>query len=136
MLEKALIGDRRYWTWIAILFARSAVADAARGTAGMGTEAGAPLPARTALAGVWPTPFRGTTSVVFDLAEQGRIELSIWNLRGVRVRALAGGSWAAGRHSLAWDGRDDTGRLLPAGMYLVRFEAPGTARAVKAMMMR
>ena len=112
------------------------VADAARPTVGPAADAGAALPVRTALAGVWPTPFRGSTAVVFDLAQPGRIELSVWNLRGTRVRALASGSWAAGRHSVAWDGRDDTGRSLPAGMYLVRFEAPGTARAMKAMMMR
>ena len=40
-------------------------------------------------------------------------------LRGARVRLLHAGVVAAGAHTRVWDGRDDAGRPLPSGPYLI-----------------
>jgi flagellar hook assembly protein FlgD len=40
------------------------------------------------------------------------------------VRALESGSFAAGRHVLAWDGRDESGRLAAPGVYFARVVSP------------
>jgi flagellar basal-body rod modification protein FlgD len=39
---------------------------------------------------------------------------------GRAVRRLETAHLPAGSHALAWDGRDDRGRALPAGSYYVR----------------
>ena len=48
-------------------------------------------------------------------------------MTGRRVRTLARGSeLAAGSHQLEWNGRNDAGALLRAGLYFCRLDA-GTA---------
>ncbi|MGH7730197.1 MAG: FlgD immunoglobulin-like domain containing protein [Candidatus Eiseniibacteriota bacterium] len=73
-----------------------------------------------------PNPFRRSTSVRFELSERAPVRLEIFDLRGARVAALIDGAvLPAGGHATTWDGRDQTGRLVPAGIYLVRLEAGG-----------
>ncbi len=50
-------------------------------------------------------------------------ELTVHDVAGRVVRRLDGGALPAGRHPIAWDARDDGGRRVPAGVYLVRLAA-------------
>jgi flagellar hook assembly protein FlgD len=54
--------------------------------------------------------------------------VEIIDTAGRIVRRLAGGDRRAGAHSIPWDGRDDAGRLLPAGRYFARIRGDGVAR--------
>lgn len=90
----------------------------------------------------FPTPTRETTCLWFDLSRPGAVALEILDLRGGVVRRLlpsndfpvflpagrygrgsAGGSLCDPR--LAWDGRADDGRWLPAGVYLYKLKVAG-----------
>src|SRR5262245_11011841 len=64
-----------------------------------------------------PNPFTASTRVAFELARPTHASVTVLDLFGRRVRTLARGPRAAGRHELQWDGRDDLGRRLPAGSY-------------------
>jgi flagellar hook assembly protein FlgD len=59
----------------------------------------------------------------FDLAQEGRAKLSIYSLEGRLVRTLVNGTMSAGRHALAWDGRDNNGNSVASGVYLMRLDA-------------
>jgi choice-of-anchor B domain-containing protein len=48
------------------------------------------------------------------------LELAVYSVDGVRLRALASGIATAGSQSIRWDGRDEVGRRLAPGVYLVR----------------
>ncbi len=76
-------------------------------------------PARTALAGAWPNPFRSGTRVVFDLARETDVSLDVYDLHGARVATLASGRLAAGRHGVEWRAGG------PPGIYFVRLAADG-----------
>ncbi len=100
------------------------------------TQAPAALVARTQLAGVFPNPFGHDALVGFELAAPERVSLEVYDLRGARVRTLASGAWGPGRYQLRWNGDDLSGRPVPGGIYLIRFDA-GTYRKVeKAVLMR
>ena len=59
------------------------------------------------------------------------------DLAGARVRAvLASGSQQAGRHTLRWDGRDNSGVKLAAGVYVLRLEAGGETSVRKVVVTR
>jgi flagellar hook assembly protein FlgD len=47
------------------------------------------------------------------------------------VRTLVGGTLEAGEHSARWDGRDDGGHEVAAGLYFAKLEAGGNARTVR-----
>jgi len=73
-----------------------------------------------------PNPFRSTVAFRLDMAQAGTARVSLHDASGKLVRTLASGSLTAGAHALSWDGRDDAGRALPAGLYFVAVDAAGT----------
>lgn len=74
-----------------------------------------------------PNPFTDGTSLRFTLAASGPVSMRVVDAGGRRVRDLAvpGGP---GERSVRWDGRDETGREVAAGVYFVRLRtADGTS---------
>jgi len=67
-----------------------------------------------------PNPFNPQTTVRFALLADGSTELDVYDLKGRRVRTLVSGYLTAGEHQAVWDGRNDEGRVLGSGVYLVR----------------
>jgi flagellar hook assembly protein FlgD len=53
------------------------------------------------------------------------VTLKVVDISGRVVRTVASGSMPAGPHSAEWDGTDENGNAVPAGIYLYRLEAPG-----------
>lgn len=66
-----------------------------------------------------PNPSRGETRVAFVLPTASPVRFSVLDASGRTVRVLADGPRPAGRHELRWDGRDDRGRALGAGVFFV-----------------
>ncbi|MBK8167782.1 MAG: hypothetical protein IPK64_17700 [bacterium] len=85
------------------------------------------LPAvRFGLAPNVPNPFNPRTVVGFSLERAGTARLRIHDAAGRLVRTLHdGGTLAAGRHEVAWEGLDDAGRPVAAGVYHCRLESGG-----------
>lgn len=95
-----------------------------------------PLPVATGLRSAAPDPFEHEVRFGLDLAEGSDVRLDIHDVTGARRRVLAEGPWAAGRHSLVWDGRDDDGRAVPPGLYWVRMNAGGQVSSRKVVRTR
>ena len=96
---------------------------------------GAPdaTPGRTALRLAFPNPFDKSTTVVLSLHESGPASVRVFDVAGRTVRTLLAGVQPAGERLLAWDGRDDSGARLGAGVYMLRLESGGhqETRAVR-----
>jgi len=82
------------------------------------------LPTVTRLGLAKPNPFRQTLAIAFSLAVRGNVDLTLYSVDGRRVRTLAQGEREPGEYSLVWDGRDDGGRAVSAGVYYVHFVTP------------
>lgn len=70
-----------------------------------------------------PNPFSGLTTISYQLPAATRVSLKIYNVAGQLVRTLVNGNQPAGFHSLKWDGADDQGQKMSAGVYLYRLDA-------------
>ncbi|OPZ65178.1 MAG: hypothetical protein BWY83_03058 [bacterium ADurb.Bin478] len=68
----------------------------------------------------YPNPFNPTTAIVFTLNRPTDLNLVIYDLLGNQIRSLLSGKLSAGRHTAVWDGRDDSGRSVAAGVYFYR----------------
>jgi hypothetical protein len=80
-----------------------------------------PLPLHTGLLGVAPNPSRSETTIRFSIAAgDGAVAVSIHDLGGRRVRGLVNGLTPPGQYARLWDGRDERGNSVPAGVYFVR----------------
>ncbi len=67
-----------------------------------------------------PNPFRDSTRLSFELPAAGRVDVSIHDVGGRRVRRLGGSERPRGTHVVTWDGRNDAGERVAGGTYFVR----------------
>ena len=71
-------------------------------------------------ASVYPNPFTESLTVSFKApGSAGSTHVAVFDVLGRRVRILAGGAQAPSSSTITWDGRDDTGRPVAAGVYLI-----------------
>jgi len=84
-----------------------------------------------------PNPFNPNTDIRFSLPAALPVRLTIHDLSGRVVRTLsAGESYSAGQNSIPWSGRDDFGRQVPSGSYLVKLEAGADRSFQKIMLLK
>lgn len=80
------------------------------------------IPAVSYLGRGAPNPFAGEIMIRWGMATAGEVDLTVYDLQGRRIRRLVSGTVAPGHKDARWDGRDESGRVAPAGMYLVRMQ--------------
>jgi hypothetical protein len=88
------------------------------------------------LASIYPNPFNPHTTISFSMRRSCWADVSVYDLSGRRVADLASKDFAAGAHTLAWNGRDKHGRAVSSGPYIVRLEAEGRVASKKVMLVR
>jgi len=75
-----------------------------------------------------PNPSSSGTELLFSLSQAERVDLEVHDVRGRRIRSLARDeALPAGSHARFWDGRDDGGHKVAAGIYFLRLQV-GTRR--------
>lgn len=85
---------------------------------------GLPLPRDCRLYPCYPNPFNPVATIAFDLPDGRKASLQVYDLSGRLVRTLADQvAFGPGRHEILWEGRDDTGREVAAGVYCYRLRA-------------
>lgn len=95
------------------------------GCAVAGLEPAVVGPATNRLGRAAPNPFFAATVLAFDLAREADVRLVIYDSAGRAVRELLGARLSAGAQRSAWDGRDDRGRPVSAGVYFYELIAAG-----------
>ncbi len=94
------------------------------------------VPRKTLLGQNFPNPFlRSTKTPVTHIQflvyrDRVPITLTLYDLHGRRIRSFARKVYFAGKHEVKWDGRDEQGKIVPAGIYFCEMKTPYT-RAVK-----
>ena len=78
----------------------------------------------------------GASRITFHVARQSMIELVLYDVMGRRVRRLLHAERPAGIHEIFWNGRDDSARMLPAGVYLMRMTAGSYTATQKLIVVR
>jgi hypothetical protein len=95
---------------------------------GEGGELASKMPLR-----VYPNPGAGQTFIDFWTRNAGRVQARAYDVAGRCVCQLSDGILSAGGHHLLWDGHDENGGPVAAGIYFIRVstaEGSATARFV------
>ncbi len=74
-----------------------------------------------------PNPFVSGVTVRLQLGSGANVRAVVRDVAGRAVRTLLDAPLAAGEHPIPWDGRDDDGRVSPAGLYWLDLHAGGVA---------
>ena len=89
-------------------------------------------PVQYRLGDSYPNPFNPAVVIPLDLAtDAAQMSLTVYDVLGRRVRQLWQGPLGAGSHRFVWDGRDEAGKAVAAGVYLYRVEVDGQIEAKK-----
>ncbi|MBD3163476.1 MAG: hypothetical protein GF328_15340 [Candidatus Latescibacteria bacterium] len=91
---------------------------------------------RLALHAGSPNPFRDATALRYSIGRRTPVRLAVYDLLGREVRTLVDGPARPGTRTVVWNGTDDAGRPLPAGIYVTVLEAEGTRRTGKVTLLR
>jgi hypothetical protein len=83
------------------------------------------LPGAVVLRQNYPNPFNPSTTIAFSISERSNVELSIYDLRGRRIRTLIRGEISPGDHTVVWDGTDERGGRIGSGSYFYRITTNG-----------
>jgi hypothetical protein len=84
----------------------------------------------------YPNPFNASTIIEFRLQRTSSVELSVWNIRGQRVRTLISSLLETGSHRAVWDGKNDAGVVVGSGVYLYRLNTPRYAATKKVLLLK
>jgi len=82
-------------------------------------------PASTLIAhGNYPNPFGEQTSIEFEIAMPGNVEIIIYDVAGNQIQKLECSGCQAGKNTLQWNCLDKNNSKVPSGAYYyeVRFE--------------
>ncbi len=79
----------------------------------------------------FPNPLRAVTTIGFVLTERAPVHLGIFDVAGRMLRLLAQDERNAGSHEVQWNGLDESGVRVPAGVYFYRLEAGGEEKTMR-----
>jgi hypothetical protein len=80
------------------------------------------VPVRYALYANYPNPFNPHTIIQYDLPENTKVTLEIYNVLGQKVRTLVDAHQAAGSQAITWNGQNDSGQMVDSGIYFYRIK--------------
>ena len=65
----------------------------------------------------YPNPFNPSTTIEYSLPESGEVEVSIYNIKGQKVKQLVRECQEPGTHTILWDGKDTENKSVGSGVY-------------------
>jgi subtilisin family serine protease len=83
-----------------------------------------------------PNPARGNTAISFNVPSSQRVTLKAFDVLGREVKTILDENLIAANHEAAWDGRDNLGRAVAPGVYLLRLAGAEHSDVRKLLLIR
>ena len=94
------------------------------------------VPEEFALHYNYPNPFNPVTTILYDLTETGHTRLIIYDLLGREVHVLIDKIMAPGYYSTQWNGRNQPGQTVGAGVYFYQIQSNGFIQTRKMLLLK
>ncbi len=80
------------------------------------------MPEKFAVSNNFPNPFNPVTTFSIDLPAQSSVNATVYDLYGRKIATLLHSVLHAGSYNLSWQGRNDAGVMVSAGMYFLKVD--------------
>ncbi len=84
----------------------------------------------------YPNPFNPNTTIKYDLKENAKVTLKIFNSIGQEVGILVNTQQSSGNHSVIWDGKNNQGQRVTSGVYFYRLQAGDFVKTRKMVLLK
>ncbi len=84
----------------------------------------------------YPNPFNPTTTISFSIPKDDKVELSIYNIKGQKVKMLTSDHYLKGNHSVVWNGTDKNDKSVASGVYFYRLKTSDKTYSKKMMLLK
>ena len=84
----------------------------------------------------YPNPFNPTTTIKYQLPENSKVELTVYNLKGQKVKQLVSEQLSAGRHSVVWNGKDNNNKSVSSGIYFYKLKTANFEKTRKMILLK
>ncbi|MCK4696527.1 MAG: T9SS type A sorting domain-containing protein, partial [Candidatus Cloacimonetes bacterium] len=85
---------------------------------------------------IFPNPFNPETNIVFSLLEDTHVELTIYNIKGQKVRTICNEMLGKGNYIYVWNGKDKNNLPVASGIYFSEFETDGIIKIKKMLLLK
>ena len=82
----------------------------------------------------YPNPFNPETTISFSIQSDINVELSIFNIKGQKIKTLINEQMQKGKHNAIWSGVDENNKPVSSGIYLYKIKA-GKQESVNRMLL-
>ena len=79
----------------------------------------------------FPNPFNPVTQIRIETKEAQKTTIEIFNLLGEKVKTLFNDNLPSGVTNFNWYGNDDSGEILPSGIYFILASSASNKKALK-----
>ncbi len=86
--------------------------------------------------GIYPNPFNPETNIDYSVKEETAVQVSVYNMKGQRVKTLVDKSVSAGDHKVVWQGDSDSGNSVSSGVYFVKMITGNHIETRKIVLMK
>ena len=93
-------------------------------------------PIKYSLNNNYPNPFNPLTTIRYDLAEDGFVNVTIYDMMGRTVKIMVTEEQNAGVKSVQWDATDSFGKPVSAGVYLYQIQAGEYMQTKKMVLLK
>jgi len=94
------------------------------------------LPTALSSYSAYPNPFNPTTTIKYQLPIHAEVTLSIYDIQGRHIKTLVKKSQPTGHYETQWNGTDNDGMQVAAGMYFARLQAGSYSSVGKLVLLR
>ena len=84
----------------------------------------------------YPNPFNPETTISFQLKQDDELELSIYNIKGQKVKTLVKDHLSKGLHRVVWNGTDANEKRVSSGIYFYKIKASGATQTKKLLLLK
>jgi len=83
----------------------------------------------------YPNPFNPSTQIAFNLSRTAEVTLTIYNVKGQRVKTLLQETREPGRHTVQWNGLNDDNLSVTSGLYFYRLQTSAGDSVIRKMLL-
>jgi len=95
-----------------------------------------PVPVTAELLQNYPNPFNPTTHIRYHLERASRVQITVYSIRGEKIKTLVRATQAVGEYQVAWDGMNDRDMKVSSGLYIYQLKTNSFSQTRKMLLLK